>query len=156
MEKRKSLEFTLNGQPVSVRVDPSWTLLRILREELQQTGTKDGCKSGDCGACTVLLDGKPVNACLLPALKVQNCRVDTIEGLGRPGDLHPIQKAFIDHGAMQCGYCTPGMILSLKALVDQYPNPGENQIRESISGNLCRCGNYIQIIEAIQSLPKRR
>ena len=156
MEKRKSLEFTLNGQPVSVRVDPSWTLLRILREELQQTGTKDGCKSGDCGACTVLLDGKPVNACLLPALKVQNCRVDTIEGLGRPGDLHPIQKAFIDHGAMQCGYCTPGMILSLKALVDQYPNPDENQIRESISGNLCRCGNYIQIIEAIQSLPKRR
>lgn len=156
MEERKGLEFTLNGQPLSVRVDPSWTLLRVLREELQQTGTKDGCKSGDCGACTVLLDGKPVNACLLPALKVQNRRVDTIEGLGRPGDLHPIQKAFIDHGAMQCGYCTPGMILSLKALVDQYPNPDENQIRESISGNLCRCGNYIQIIEAIQSLSKRQ
>lgn len=156
MEKSKSLEFTLNGQPLSVQVDPSWTLLRILREGLQQTGTKDGCKSGDCGACTVLLDGRPVNSCLLPALKVQNRKVDTIEGLGRQGDLHPIQKAFIDHGALQCGYCTPGMILSLKVLVDNYPDPDEKQIREAMSGNLCRCGNYIQIVEAVQSLSKKQ
>jgi len=130
------------------------TLIEVLRDELKLTGTKEGCKSGDCGACTVLLDGDPVNSCLVPALKVEGRQIETIEGIGEPGNLHPIQQAFLDHGALQCGYCTPGMILSVKALLDKKSRPSTREIREAISGNLCRCGSYVQIVEAVESVSR--
>lgn len=154
MQKMQNVSFVLNGRSVTVEVSPSLTLIEVLRDKLNLTGTKEGCKSGDCGACTVLLDGDPVNSCLVPALKVEERRVETIEGLGEPGNLHPIQQAFLDHGALQCGYCTPGMILSVKALLDKKSKPSTWEIKEAISGNLCRCGNYIQIVEAVESLLK--
>lgn len=154
MQKMQNVTFVLNGRSVTVEVSPSLTLIELLRDKLNLTGTKEGCKSGDCGACTVLLDGDPVNSCLVPALKVEERRVETIEGLGEPGNLHPIQQAFLDHGALQCGYCTPGMILSVKALLDKKSKPSTWKIKEAISGNLCRCGSYIQIVEAVESLLK--
>lgn len=154
MQKMQNVTFVLNGRSVTVEVSPSLTLIELLRDKLNLTGTKEGCKSGDCGACTVLLDGDPVNSCLVPALKVEERRVETIEGLGEPGNLHPIQQAFLDHGALQCGYCTPGMILSVKALLDKKSKPSTWEIKEAISGNLCRCGSYIQIVEAVESLLK--
>lgn len=154
MQKMQNVTFVLNGRSVTVEVSPSLTLIELLRDKLNLTGTKEGCKSGACGACTVLLDGDPVNSCLVPALKVEERRVETIEGLGEPGNLHPIQQAFLDHGALQCGYCTPGMILSVKALLDKKSKPSTWEIKEAISGNLCRCGSYIQIVEAVESLLK--
>jgi len=154
MEKTQRLRFNLNGRSVTVEISQSMTLIEVLRDELKLTGTKEGCKSGDCGACTVLLDGDPVNSCLVPALKVEGRRVETIEGIGEPGNLHPIQQAFLDHGALQCGYCTPGMALSVKALLDKKSRPSTPEIREAISGNLCRCGNYVQIVEAVESVSR--
>ena len=144
------LRMTVNGKPVEVRVDPAWTLLRVLREDLHLTGTKKGCEQGDCGACTVLLEGRSVNACLVLALQAQGKRVETIESLGTPEHLHPLQKSFIDHGAVQCGFCTPGMLMSAKALLDRNPHPTAAEIKRGISGNLCRCTGYVKIIKAIQ------
>ena len=152
--QERLLSFTLNNEPVSVKILPSMTLIKLLREKVGLTGTKEGCSSGDCGACTVLLDGEPVYSCLIPALKVEGRRIETIEGLGQPGRLHPIQRAFLDHGALQCGYCTPGMILSVKALLEKRNNPNTKEIKEAISGNLCRCGSYVQIVEAVMSLAR--
>jgi carbon-monoxide dehydrogenase small subunit len=152
--KMQNLSFILNGRSVTVEISQSMTLIEVLRDELKLTGTKEGCKSGDCGACTVLLDGDPVNSCLVPALKVEGRQIETIEGIGEPGNLHPIQQAFLDHGALQCGYCTPGMILSVKALLDKKSRPSTREIREAISGNLCRCGSYVQIVEAVESVSR--
>ncbi|MGI6332843.1 MAG: (2Fe-2S)-binding protein [Zhaonellaceae bacterium] len=144
-----TLEFVLNGEQVSVEVVPSTTLLEVLREEFALLGTKKGCGLGECGACTVLLDGKPVNSCLLPAVKAAGCQVETIEGLGKKGKLHPLQQAFVEVGAVQCGFCTPGMIMSAKALLDNNPDPSPEEIRLAISGNICRCTGYGKIVEAV-------
>lgn len=150
---RKILNFILNGEPIKVEVEPHLTLLKLLRDKLGLTGTKEGCGMGECGACTVILDGNAINSCIFPALEVKGKKVTTIEGLmDEQGNLHPIQKAFIQYGAIQCGFCTPGMVLSAKALLDENPKPSEDEIRNAIAGNLCRCTGYIQIIQAIKSL----
>jgi carbon-monoxide dehydrogenase small subunit len=146
------IKFTLNGRWTQVKVPPHWTLLRLLREKLSLTGTKEGCGIGECGACTVLLDGIPVNACLVLAPKVEGRKVETVEGLGSRESLHPLQKSFIDHGAIQCGFCTPGILMSSKALLEESSNPTREEIKEAISGHLCRCTGYHQIIEAIEAL----
>jgi carbon-monoxide dehydrogenase small subunit len=146
------IKFILNGKSVEVEVPPRWTLLRLLREKLGLTGTKEGCGIGECGACTVLLDGISVNSCLILAPKVEGRKVETIEGLGSRESLHPLQKSFIDHGAIQCGFCTPGILMSSKALLEENSNPTREEIKEAISGHLCRCTGYHQIIEAIEAL----
>jgi aerobic carbon-monoxide dehydrogenase small subunit len=147
------LNFTLNGEPIQVEIEPYLTLLQLLRERLELTGTKEGCGMGECGACTVLLDGKTVNSCIFPAVEAEGKSITTIEGIAdRRGGLHPIQKAFIDHGAIQCGFCTPGMVLSVKALLDETPKPTEEEIRNGIAGNLCRCTGYLQIVEAVKAV----
>lgn len=146
------ITFFLNGKEIRLEVPPYWTLLRLLREKLGLTGTKEGCGIGECGACTVLLDGMPVNACLILAPKVEGRKIDTIEGLGSRESLHPLQKSFMDHGAIQCGFCTPGILMSSKALLEKNPQPSREEIKEAISGHLCRCTGYHQIIEAIEAL----
>lgn len=152
-DMKKTLHFILNGEPVEVEIEPHLTLLQVLRDKLEMTGTKEGCGMGECGACTVLLDGKTVNSCIYPALEVEGRNVTTVEGLmDSQGNLHPIQKAFIEHGAIQCGFCTPGMILSAKALLDENPHPTEEEIRNGIAGNICRCTGYLQIIQAIKAV----
>ena len=151
MEKR-TITFTINDELVSLVVEPHWTLLRVIRDELRLTGTKEGCGEGDCGTCTVLVDGKAVNSCLILAVDAEGKTITTIEGLAQGGELHPLQKAFIEKGAVQCGFCTPGMILSAKALLDGNPHPSEEEIRSAISGNLCRCTGYVKVIEAIRSV----
>jgi aerobic carbon-monoxide dehydrogenase small subunit len=148
------IQLTINGESVEAAVEPNQTLLQFLREDLGLTGTKHGCGLGDCGACTVILDGRPVNACLVLAVQARGREVLTIEGLAENGKLHPIQQAFVDKGAIQCGFCTPGMILSAKALLDEKPEPSEPEIRTAISGNLCRCTGYQKIVEAVQEAAK--
>jgi aerobic carbon-monoxide dehydrogenase small subunit len=144
------IQLVVNGETVEAVVEPNRTLLQLLREDLGLTGTKHGCGIGDCGACTVILDGKPVNSCLVLAVQAQGREVLTIEGLAENGKLHPIQQAFVDKGAIQCGFCSPGMILAAKALLEENPKPTELEIRTAISGNLCRCTGYQKIVEAIQ------
>ena len=148
----KEIRLLVNEEPVSVFVEPHWTLLRIIRNELGLTGTKEGCGEGDCGSCTVLIDGKAVNSCLVLAVDVDGRKVTTIEGLAQGTDLHPLQKAFLEKGAVQCGFCTPGMILTAKSLLDQNPCPSEEEIRYAIAGNLCRCTGYVKIVDAIQAV----
>ncbi len=149
----RRISFLLNGEALETEVEDHWTLLYFLREELALMGTKEGCGSGECGACTVMVDGKAINACLYLALDVDGKEVMTIEGLAAPdGTLHPLQAAFVEHGAIQCGFCSPGMILSAKALLDENPNPTEEEIRHALAGNLCRCTGYLQIFEAIKSV----
>ncbi len=148
---KKSLTMKLNGREVQVEVEPAAMLVDVLRGELGLTGTKVGCRAGDCGTCTVIIDGEAMTSCLVPALKVNGREVITIEGLAEGDRLHPLQQAFIAHGAIQCGFCTPGMILSAKALLDSNPHPTREEIQVAIAGNLCRCTGYEQIIEAIQS-----
>ena len=150
MEKRE-IELNVNGNTYSIAVPPQRTLLEVLREDLGLTGTKEGCSEGECGVCTVLLDGLPVRSCILFAVDVRGRKVTTIEGLAEREKLHPIQKAFIEQGAIQCGFCTPGMILSTKSLLDSNPSPSEEEIRIAISGNLCRCTGYQKIIKAIRT-----
>jgi carbon-monoxide dehydrogenase small subunit len=145
------MTLTVNGTPYEVAIEPNQSLLQLLREELHLTGTKEGCSEGECGACTVLLDGKTVDSCLIFALEAQGREVTTIEGLAQGDQLHPVQKAFAEYGAVQCGFCTPGMILAAKALLDSNPHPTELEIRQGISGNLCRCTGYVKIVEAIQA-----
>jgi carbon-monoxide dehydrogenase small subunit len=139
---KQILSFVLNGSEVDAIVTPTETLLDVLREKLGVTGPKRGCDDGDCGTCTVLIDGKPVRSCLTIALTVAGKEVLTVEGLSANGDLHPLQKAFHEHGAFQCGFCTAGMLMSAKALLDENPNPSRDEIRIYMSGNLCRCGSY--------------
>ena len=146
------ITFTLNGQQTKIAVEPNLLLVDMLRDRLGLTGTKIGCGEGDCGACTVLLDGKTVNSCLILALQVDGHSVLTVEGLGNYDRLHPLQAAFIAEGAVQCGFCTPGMLLSAKALLDENPQPTRQEIAKHISGNLCRCTGYAKIINAIEKV----
>jgi aerobic-type carbon monoxide dehydrogenase small subunit (CoxS/CutS family) len=150
-QKTAHIKITLNGEEMDVFFASYKTLLEVLREDLGHAGTKHGCELGECGACAVLLDGKPVLSCLALALECDGCGVTTIEGLGSNGRLHPLQSAFADLGAAQCGYCTPGILLTAKALLDQNPHPSRDQIREALSGNLCRCTGYLQIFEAVEA-----
>jgi carbon-monoxide dehydrogenase small subunit len=149
------LSLTVNDEPVEVLVDDYKTLLEVLREDMGLTGTKHGCELGECGACAVLMDGQPVLSCLLLAVESDNCVVGTVEGLATGGRLHPLQESFADAGAAQCGYCTPGILMTAKALLDREPHPTRDQIREALSGNLCRCTGYHQIIEAIEVAAER-
>ena len=142
-------KLRINGVDEEVYVEPWWSLARVLREELELTGTKAGCSAGRCGACTVIIDGKAVKSCLILAPQAQGMEILTIEGLSKNG-LHPIQQAFIDHFAVQCGYCTPGMILSAEALIREETNPSEDAIKDALAGNLCRCTGYVKPIKAVQ------
>jgi carbon-monoxide dehydrogenase small subunit len=149
---KRTISFILNGETYQVEIEPNLTLLQLLREKLGFTGTKEGCGIGDCGACTVLVDGLAVNSCIFPAMEVEGRNITTIEGLADVhGNLHPLQKAFLEQGAIQCGFCTPGMVLSAKALLEENQNPTEEEIRHGIAGNLCRCTGYVQIVEAIKA-----
>ncbi len=150
---KKEIAFTLNNEKVIVEVDPQWTLLYLLREVLEMTGTKEGCGYGECGACTVIIDGQAVDSCLYPVMEAEGRTIVTIEGvMAKDGTFHPIQKAFVDEGAIQCGFCIPGMIMSSKALLDGKEKPTDDEIKESIEGNLCRCTGYVKIIDAIKSV----
>jgi carbon-monoxide dehydrogenase small subunit len=149
----QEISFTLNGNQTKMAVEDHWTLLYFIREVLGQTGTKEGCGSGECGACTVIVDGKAVNSCLYLAAELDGKSLLTIEGLAADdGELHPLQQSFVDNGGIQCGFCSPGMILSAKALLDENPNAGEGEIKEAIAGNLCRCTGYVQIIDSIKAV----
>ncbi len=143
------VSLNVNGQSYDLALAPHRTLLDVLREDVGLTGTKRGCDDGDCGACTVLVDGAPITSCMMLAVDAQGKAITTIEGLAANGKLHPLQRAFIDHGALQCGFCTPGMILMAKYLLDENPHPTDEQIREGLAGNLCRCTGYLQILEAV-------
>lgn len=148
---KKVVSFELNGDLIEVEVESHWTLLYLLREKLELTGTKSGCEAGECGACTVLVNGKAINSCLFPAMEIQGARVITVEGMAEPsGELHALQKAFVEEGGVQCGFCTPGMIMAAKGLLDEKPNPTEDEIRHALAGNICRCTGYVQIIEAVR------
>ncbi len=151
-EGKTLLRMKINGKDVEVWVKPTWTLLRVLREELYLTGTKKGCEQGDCGACTIIMDNKAVNACLVLALQAQSKEIQTIEGLGTPDQLHPLQKSFIKNNAVQCGFCTPGMLMSATALLSENARPSLEEIKKGISGNLCRCTGYTKIVKAIEDL----
>jgi carbon-monoxide dehydrogenase small subunit len=144
------MRIKVNNQECEIPVKPGQTLLEVLRYELRLTGTKEGCSAGNCGSCTVLLNGKPVNSCLILAVEVAGQSVTTIEGLAEGRRLHPLQQAFIDEGAVQCGFCSPGMLLTAKALLDSKAHPSEREIRQAIAGNLCRCTGYDKIVRAIQ------
>ena len=148
------LRLRVNGDIHEVLAEPDWTLLRVLRRELGLTGTKENCLEAECGVCTVLLDGKAVNSCILLAALCEGREIMTVEGLGRPGALHPLQAAFIEHGAAQCGYCTPGMLLTAKAWLDEHPGvvPAPEAVREAIAGTLCRCTGYQKIVAAIRAV----
>jgi aerobic carbon-monoxide dehydrogenase small subunit len=150
---KKLIHLTINDQHYEVAVAPNQTLVDLLRYQLGLTGTKKGCEMGDCGSCTVILDGKAVNSCLVLALQADGRIIQTIEGLETGEGLHPVQEAFVEKGAIQCGFCSSGMILSAKTLLDQKPNPSETEIRRALSGNLCRCTGYQKIIEAVKSVP---
>jgi carbon-monoxide dehydrogenase small subunit len=153
---KRLVTLNINNEEHELAVQPNQTLLEALRYELALTGTKQGCGVGDCGTCTVIMDGKPVNSCLVLALQANGKSILTIEGLeGDEGKLHPLQQAFVDHGAIQCGFCTPGMILSAKSLLDHNPNPDKTEIRMAISGNLCRCTGYQKIVEAVKDLSEK-
>jgi len=147
--------INVNGETYEGMVKASHTLLDFLRNILLMTGTKKGCDTGECGACTVILNGKVVNSCLVLAVDADGSEVKTVEGLREAEHLHPLQRAFAEYGAIQCGYCTPGMLISAKALLDRYPNPSEEEIKTALAGNLCRCGSYLKIIEAIKSVAKK-
>ena len=151
---KKLIHLTINDQHYEVAVEPNQTLVDLLRYQLGLTGTKKGCEMGDCGSCTVILDGKAVNSCLVLALQADGRSIQPIEGLETGDGLHPVQEAFVEKGAIQCGFCSSGMILSAKTLLDQKPNPSETEIRRALSGNLCRCTGYQKIIEAVKSVPQ--
>jgi len=149
---KRELKLRVNGDDYTLEVEPHRTLLEVIRNDLGLTGAKLGCGGGECGACTVILNGKAVKSCIMLALDARDKEVWTIEGLARGGELHPLQQAFVEHGAIQCGFCTPGMIMSAKALLDKKPDPEEIEIREAIAGNFCRCTGYLSIIEAIKAI----
>ena len=151
---KQDMTFMVNGEEYSVQVDTRRTLLEVLRETLGLTGTKEMCNKGDCGGCTVIVDGKPILSCLTLAIEAQGKDIVTIEGLANGFKLHPIQQAFVDKGAIQCGFCTPGFIMSAKALLDRNPKPTEDEIKEAIGNHICRCTGYVQIVESIQAAAK--
>lgn len=149
------IKFTLNDELVEVEVEPSDLLIDVLRDKLNLTGTKKGCGCGECGACTVIMDGNAVDSCLIPAVKAMGSKIQTIEGLSKDDKPHPLQESFMDMGAIQCGFCTPGMIMSAKALLDKNPAPAHEDIKEAISGNICRCTGYVKIEKAVQAAAKK-
>ncbi len=151
---KEKIQIEVNGESVTLEVEPNEVLVDVLRRDLKLTGTKVGCREGECGACSVILNGKVVPSCLIPVMKADGGKVTTIEGLREDGGLHPLQKAFVEKGAVQCGFCTPGMILSAKNLLDENPEPSIEEIKVAISGVLCRCTGYQKIIQAIQSASK--
>lgn len=147
--------MTINGDPESLDVFANMTLLQLLREKVALTGTKNGCAAGECGACTVMMDGEPVNSCMVLAVEADGADVLTVEGLAQEGQLDALQQAFVDEGAVQCGFCTPGMLISAHALLDRNPQPSEEEIREALVGNLCRCTGYTRIVRAVQRAVQR-
>jgi carbon-monoxide dehydrogenase small subunit len=149
MSKKVQVQTTINGDETDFLCEPRNSLLEVLRDNLTLTGAKEGCNNGNCGACSVILDGRLVNACCVLGVEVDGCDVQTIEGIGSPGELHPLQQKFLEHAALQCGICTPGFILSAKALLDKNPNPTEHEVRYWLAGNLCRCTGYDKIIRAV-------
>jgi carbon-monoxide dehydrogenase small subunit len=153
---KKLITLTVNQKEYELAVSPNMALMDLLRDELNLTGVKEGCGIGECGACTVLLNGSAVSSCIVLAVEADGCEIETIEGLDTEDGLHPIQEAFVEHGAIQCGFCTPGMILSAKGLLNKNPNPSEHEIRTAISGNLCRCTGYQKIVEAIKTLSEHK
>lgn len=154
MMKKYRIRITVNGEEYDLLIDPKKTLLELLRDDLDLTGTKEGCDEGECGACSVILDGKVVNSCLVLAVEADNGMITTIEGIAHGGELHPIQKAFMDSGAVQCGFCTPGMIISTKAMLEEISDPTEEDIKHFLEGNLCRCTGYSKIIDAVNNVIK--
>jgi len=152
---KQLIQLKVNGEICDVEVEPWWTLLEVLRERLYLTGTKKGCDRGDCGSCTVLIDGTAKLSCLMLAVEAQGKDILTIEGLAKGEELHPLQQAFIETGAVQCGFCTPGMILAAKALLDRNPKPTEEEVKEGLSGNLCRCTGYVKIFDAVLAASKK-
>ena len=154
--KKRTFTLKVNGETHRVETYPNRTLLEVLREELSLTGAKEGCGEGACGSCTVLLDGYPVRSCILLAVEAEGREITTIEGLAEDGKLHPLQDAFVEHHAIQCGFCSAGMILTAKGLLDSHPNPTEDDIRLALSGNICRCTGYAKIVEAVKSVAEGR
>lgn len=152
--ENKKIKFVLNGEPHELFIPPWRTLLEMIREDLKLTGAKEGCGQGECGSCTVIMGGKTVNSCLVPAMEADGQEIITIEGLKKGDELHPIQAAFVEHAGMQCGFCTPGMIMSAKYLLEQNPDPSLDDIKEGISGNFCRCTGYTKIFESIDAAAK--
>ena len=156
LENNHTIHLTLNGESRAFTVEPQETLLHVLRERAHLTGAKKGCDLGECGACTVIMDGRAVNSCCVFAIEADGTTVETIEGIGTADEPHPLQQAFIDAGAIQCGYCTPGMIMSAEALLRKNPDPTEDEIRLALSGNICRCSGYVQIVRAVKRAAKER
>ena len=156
LENNHTIHLTLNGESRAFTVEPRETLLHVLRERAHLTGAKKGCDLGECGACTVIMDGRAVNSCCVFAIEADGSTVETIEGIGTADEPHPLQQAFIDAGAIQCGYCTPGMIMSAEALLRKNPDPTEDEIRLALSGNICRCSGYVQIVRAVKRAAKER
>jgi carbon-monoxide dehydrogenase small subunit len=154
-DQNVSLTMVVNGKSVEVQIAPDELLVDVLRDRLGLTGTKVGCNEGECGACTVIMEGQAVLSCLIPALRAQGKQITTIEGLSDGDALHPLQQAFVEHGAVQCGYCIPGFIMSSKALLDRNPNPTRDEIKEAVAGNLCRCTGSVKILEAIESVARQ-
>jgi carbon-monoxide dehydrogenase small subunit len=147
---KKNINLKVNGKSYAIQVDSKDMLVDVIRDKVGLTGTKEGCGTGECGACTVLINGEPVNSCLYLAIRAEGKDILTIEGLGNPASLHPLQQAFVENGAVQCGFCAPGMLLSAHALLVKNPNPSELEIRKGISGNICRCSGYVKVIKSIQ------
>lgn len=154
--KKYQLEININGEKYSVAVEPNRTLLELLRDDLDLTGAKEGCGEGVCGSCTVLMDGQPVRSCLTLAVEAEGTRITTVEGLAGNGEIDPLQQSFIDHGAVQCGFCTSGMLMAAKGLTLNNPHAGAREIRNAISGNICRCTGYTKIIEAVEAVVDRQ
>jgi carbon-monoxide dehydrogenase small subunit len=152
---KQLIELKVNGEIYELAVEPRRTLLEVLRENLGLTGAKEGCDTGECGTCTVLMEGRPVLSCLILAVESQGKEILTVEGLAKEGHLHPLQQSFIDHGAIQCGFCTPGVILTAKAFLDESSHPGKEEVKRAIGGNLCRCTGYVKIIEAILAVAQK-
>jgi len=150
------ISLTINGEYEQVDVPSNLTLLQMLRDKLALTGTKNGCNAGECGACTVLLNGEPVNSCILLAVECDGAEILTVEGLAHDSQLDPVQQAIIDHGGVQCGFCTPGILISSRALLDRNPDPTEDEIREALVGNLCRCTGYLRIVDAVKDSAARQ
>ena len=149
------LHTTINGEAITAEVDPSISLAQFLRDNLYLTGTKIGCGKGECGACTIIMDGKSVTSCIIPVLRAEGAVIQTIEGVAKNGKLHPLQEECINQGAVQCGFCTPGMIMSAKALLDENPEPKKEEIREALGGNICRCTGYVNIERAVEAAAQR-